>query len=60
MDYFEAINGEKTAENAFLEASAEDNYIILFIHGRLRLKEEECGREIGIKWEEKDKREFEE
>lgn len=40
-DYFEAIDGEKAAEDAFLEASTEDDYIILFIHGRLRLKEEE-------------------
>jgi hypothetical protein len=39
MNYFEAINREKTTKDAFLEASAEDNYIILFIHGRLRFKE---------------------
>lgn len=31
--YLEAIDGEQAAEDAFLEAGAEHNHIILFIHG---------------------------
>ena len=28
----EAVNGEKTTEDAFFETSAQNNHIILFIH----------------------------
>jgi hypothetical protein len=33
--YLEAINGEKTAEDAFLETRTQHYHIILFIHGDL-------------------------
>ena len=36
--YFEAIDGEETTEDAFLETGAEDYHIVFFIHaGAIRL-----------------------
>lgn len=32
-EYFEAIDREKPAENAFLESSPKNNHIIFFVHG---------------------------
>lgn len=31
-NYFESIDGEQAAENAFLEASSENNNVVFFIH----------------------------
>ena len=46
----EAIDGEEAAEDAFLEAGAEHNDVVFFIHGR-ELGEERCGgkRDAGEK-----------
>lgn len=30
--YFESLDGEKTAENTFLETGAENYHVVLFIH----------------------------
>lgn len=44
--YFEAIDGEETTEDAFLETGAEYYHIVFFIHGgAIRL--------TNIKWNEK-------